>query len=454
MRHLQLIPTLAIVAALCFPACNKLDLPVEPAVEETETQNPPAKGWTVSIPATMGGDASTKALAEDPNTHKLLATFKTTDNIYVYNKTNNTQDATVLHPDRSGATAIISGTLTGEYAAGDEIILCYNMDEDHRFNYLEQKGTLATVADFAKAEKTITAAEATDKALSGAVSFDNLQSAFRFTFTDGSSVVPVHSVSISTAGGKLVQTDLRYKPDWNSMYYGAVVVEPDATTSDPIIVALRNEIDSADTFYFEVDNGSGVMYKGTKAAPAGKIVNGKFYESSITLTQVPKPSVTNTDDASAVDPNSGYYGYLDAGNLTVAGIGVGYYFSWGDQALKSLTLSGASLTCLGREPVSSTRSRLNPIIIAGDNHIVTDALHAGIKYKSNYSGYTLTQQIMGNGTLSITASNTVGVKGFLDSSNASNVVTASSGYTLTVSDGTDNGDGTSTWVYTVRPTAP
>ena len=195
------------------------------------------------------------------------------------------------------------------------------------------------------------------------------------------------------------------------------------------------------------------MYKGTKTALAGKIVNGKFYESTITLAQVPKPTVTNTNDGSAIEPNYGNYGYLDAGNLTVSGKGVGYYFSWAEQTFKSLTLSGANLTSLEQEPISSASSILNPIIIEGDNFIVTDASHVGIKYKSYRSGTTFTQTIRGNGTLTITASNKIGVKGFLDSYNESNAVAAASGYVLTVSEGEDNGDGTSTWVYTVRPEA-
>ena len=447
----HLLPAIAIIAAMCLISCTKAELTNEDPVTGSPTAGQPSEGWKVAISATMGGDSPTKALAEDPDTHKLLATFETTDAVYVYNKTKNRQDATVLHPDRSGATAVISGTLTGEYAAGDEIVLCYNLDADHRFHYLGQKGTLATVADFAKAEKTITTAEATDKALSGAVSFDNLQSIFRFTFTDGSSAVPVQSVSISTAGGKLVQTDLRYKPEWNGMYYGAVTVEPDITTSDPIIVALRNENASDDTFYFEVDNGSGVMYKGAKDALAGKIENGKFYVSTVTLTQVPKPTVKLTDNGSAVEPNAGNYGYLDKGNLTVSGTGEGFYFSWGEQSFRSLTLTGASITCYGREPVSSSRSILNPIIIEGDNYIITDADHAAVAYKSYFSNSDLSQSIKGNGTLTITASSTVGTKGFKNTYSSPVNVVAASGYILTVSDGTDNGDGTTTWVYTVAP---
>ena len=456
-KTFRFITAIVLLAAMCLTACNKVELTEDP-IDEPGTEVTPSQGWTVVISATMGGDASTKALSEDPGTHKLIATFETTDNIYVYNVTKAKTDSSPLHPDRDGTSAVLTGTLSESYDEGDVLVLCYNPEfigdygGDLRLSYQNQVGTLASVADFAKADKTISAAEATAKELSGSVTFENLQSIFRFTFTDGTSPVPVQSVTITTAQNQLVQTDLTYH-SFGGMYKGYISVTPASTTTEPIFVALRNDTSSDDTFYFEVNNGSGYMYKGTKPAPAGKIVNGKFYESSVTLTQVPKPTVTNTDDASAVEPNSGHYGYLDAGNLTVSGTGVGYYFSWAEQTFKSLTLSGANLTSLEQEPISSASSILNPIIIEGNNFIVTDASHAGIKYKSYRSGTSFTQTIRGNGTLTITASNTIGVKGFLDSYNESNAVAAASGYVLTVSDGVDNGDGTSTWVYTVRPTS-
>jgi len=454
-KTLRFTSAIALIAAMCLSACNKAELIVDNPFEQPGTEEPQSSGWKVAISATMGG-TGTKALAEDPDTHNLIATFETTDNIYVYNVTKSKVDSSPLHPDRNGASAILTGTLSESYDEGDILVLCYNpeyIDDyggDIRFDYTNQNGTLAAVADFAKADKTVSAAEAAAKELSGTVSFTNLQSIFKFTFTDGSSAVPVHKVTISTAQGQLVQTDLSYH-HFGGMYKGEIRVTPAGTTTEPVYVALRNDTSADDTFYFEIEDGSGLIYKGEKAAPAGKIVNGKFYASTVILAQVPKPTVILTDSGSAVEPNDGNYGYLDAGSLTVSGTGEGYYFSWASQSFKSLTLSGASIICYSREPVSSSRSILNPIILEGDNYIITDADHAAVAYKSNFSGTDFSQFIKGNGTLTITASSTVGTKGFKNTYSSPVNVVASPGFTLTVSDGVDNGDGTTTWVYTVAP---
>ncbi len=58
----------------------------------------------------------------------------------------------------------------------------------------------------------------------------------------------------------------------------------------------------------------------------------------------------------------------------------------------------------------------------------------------------------GNGTLALTCkkNDNYSTKGFFHRSKLS--IEVASGHTLTVSDGVDNGDGTWTWVYTVRPT--
>ena len=457
-KTLRLTCAIAFISAMCLSACNKAELIEDNPVEQPGIEEPQPSGWKVAISATMGG-AGTKALAEDPDTRNLIATFETTDNIYVYNATKSKADSSPLHPDRNGAFAILTGTLSESYDEGDILVLCYNPEYigdyggDIRFDYTSQNGTLAAVADFAIADKTVSAAEAAAKELSGTVSFTNLQSIFKFTFTDGSSAVPVHKVTISTAQGQLVQTDLRYH-SFGGMYKGEIRVTPAGTTTEPVYVALRNDTSADDTFYFEIEDGSGLIYKGEKAAPAGKIVNGKFYASTVILAQVPKPTVILTDSGSAVEPNDGNYGYLDAGSLTVSGTGEGYYFSWASQSFKSLTLSGASIICYSREPVSSSRSILNPIILEGDNYIITDADHAAVAYKSNFSGTEFSQFIKGNGTLTITASGTVGTKGFKNTYSSPVNVVASPGFTLTVSDGVDNGDGTTTWVYTVRPDVP
>ena len=171
-----IISAAALTYALSLVSCSK----IEPA-EQVST-----KGWTVSISATASDEASSKAVIEDNNNFKMVTTFKLTDNIYVYNKTQKRADPTPLHPDREGTRVNFVGTLSQEYSEGDELVLCYNPQyvegKGLLFNYDRQKGDLSSVADYAKAYKTVSAAEASAKELSGTVEFEKMQSIFRFTF--------------------------------------------------------------------------------------------------------------------------------------------------------------------------------------------------------------------------------------------------------------------------------
>lgn len=59
--------------------------------------------------------------------------------------------------------------------------------------------------------------------------------------------------------------------------------------------------------------------------------------------------------------------------------------------------------------------------------------------------------IEGTGNLTITASNSIGHSGILNSyGHESYGIQAANGYTLTLEDKGDNGDGTATWLYKIR----
>ena len=124
-KTLRLTCAIALISAMCLSACNKAELIEDNPVEQPGIEEPQSSGWKVAISATMGG-TGTKALAEDPDTRNLIATFETTDNIFVYNKTKKTMDSSPLHPDRDGASVTLTGTLAGSYEEGDELVLCYN----------------------------------------------------------------------------------------------------------------------------------------------------------------------------------------------------------------------------------------------------------------------------------------------------------------------------------------
>ena len=461
-----LMSIVAFAAALGLFSCSKVEPVLENPADNPETEAP-VVAWKVAVSATMG---ETKALAEDPVTHALIATFETTDNVYVYNRTKNVVDPSPLHPDKNGAEVLLTGSLSNDYDAGDELVFCYNSNSEGNFPYSKgQKGTLATVADYATAELAISAADAVNKTITGAATFINMQSIFGFNFTDGSDAIPVRAAEVFTEGRKLVS--LIYSttsPSRVQTLYDRATLVANAPVSGPFYAGLRNDYDEDDTYHFRINDGAGHLYSGTKSAPAGKIVNGKYYSSSVTLSPVALPTVTLTSDGTPVGPNapwdetltmSGwsniFLGYANYDDLTVSGNTAGCWFLWltydssgGD---RTVTLDGTTVTVPERNLPFDNQEGTFTFILNGDNSIVTDGSPAiGI------SGGSHTVRFQGNGTLSITSSESqYGCqKGIYDSGySAQNPLqlTAVDGYRLYVSDPVDNDDGTFTWVYTVRP---
>ena len=463
-KTFKLISAIAIIAAMCLPACNKVELTEDPINEEPGTEVTPTRGWTVAISATIGGDPSTKALAEDPDSHNLIATFETTDSIFVYNKTKGTWDANTLSPDVDGASASLNGTLTGEYAEGDQLLLCYGISSGNRFVWDNAYcNSLTDVVDCALATVSITATEASTKTLTtSSATFENQNSIFKLNFTTGGSAVPVKKFRFHTENGKLVTALYPNSGYAENGYINASLkgADPEPTT-EPVYVAFRNESSEADTYIFEVFDGSDI-YVGTKG---GLLSMGKYYTLStpISTTLVPKPTVTYA--GSPISPSDWYqYSISDTQTLEISGSGERYYFStakFSPTAAWPIRLTNTMLNGGGGSmSVIQVNSGDASITLSGDSTIEADASTAAISTNArSFSGYNWKGSVVfqGNGTLTITAATTNPNPGYQEYSRGiligrtEGTVTAASGYTLTVSDGVDNGDGTTTWVYTVRP---
>ena len=467
---------LLLAAALFLFSCVKEEQAEELPVEDPETEVTESQGWKVSISATMGADS--KALAEDPVTHKLLATFETADEIYVYNRTKNALDSSPLHPDSDGASVLLTGTLNNSYDEGDELVLCYKYGSYGTAYYSKgQKGTLASASDFARAELTVSADDAATQTITGSASFVNMQSIFGFNFSSGGVAVPARAVEISTEAGKLVSY-YRANPTayQSAVNYGKTNIVADAPISGTLYAGLSNDNTGDDTYYFRVNDGAGHLYSGSKAAPAGKIVNGKYYASSVTLTPIALPTVTLTASGTPVGPNAPwdetltmygwnntFLGYANYGDLTISGNTAGCWFVWltydysgGD---RTITLDNATVT----QPEMDTWPLCNQegtftVVLNGNNTISTTS-GPGIDYSG---GESHTIWIKGDGTLTITCETpSDGGTGFNimygvhDRSTISSTQhpnpQAADGYNLTISSEHNNGDGTSTWVYEVHP---
>lgn len=312
------IVTMAILA-LGFSACNKVE--VDNQVVPVETPSTPVAPAVhqVSIPATMGTE--TKAVIFDGTTS--ISTFLSTERVYVYNVTADEVLEGYLSPTNisaDGQSCDLTGTLTGTLTAGNSITLLYNLSDvdtakegdrykDYTFfEYDNQDGTEDDVTDGAIATATVGDNVGEVLTTTTTVSFQNVQSMFRFKFTDGTNDINVTSLRIHSANDALGQ---KYRPiDNESEQYtcGDIIVSPATATTDYLYVSLRIKESSAsgDMLTFTATDADGIVYQGTKAAPSAGFTNGKYYWNSTAISLT--PFYKDPEGAEIIDP--AVYGWL------------------------------------------------------------------------------------------------------------------------------------------------
>ena len=307
-------------------SCSEFNTP------ETNT-NPDGPTYSVSIPAVMNADVQTRAISADADTvwqtidptvmtdvtravslnaaGSLDATFKTTDYVNVYHKglQKFAKKQEVLHPDKDGTTANLTGTLAfnnQQVTQGDELrlIYCstYNCHEHGVTNpsflpYQDQAGTLAGLSDhdYAIADVTIQSVEG-DKTngytlTTSKAEFENMQSMFKLTFTGLAGNDGIASVNIHSAGRHLFEILDPREKDYNSNHADITINLNDAAraANGPGVVyaALRfdalSSATATDNITFTVTSTSGATYIATKTSPAGGFQCGKFYTTTIAL---------------------------------------------------------------------------------------------------------------------------------------------------------------------------
>ena len=470
--------TLAGLSLLCVFSCDKQ---VEPSV------SPEGEGrWSVCVPASKGGEA-TKALAYDSESNSVLTSFKTTDVVYVYNKTTGSLDALTLAPDADAVSVNLTGTLSGSYTEGDALELRYGSywsTPGGIFDYEEQTGTFETLRDFAVAEVNVTAVDAVNHTLTlEDAAFTNPYSIFRFSFVDADTgnPIPIQYLWIKTVMGNLVFKD---SPDGTREYYGEMADGKiprevfRSNSTDPVWLSLCYEAPSVspetDWMAFAIlDDVNKIVYDMSKMTD-GKITNGKFYTPTIAMIPLPKPEVTLTGSASPVEPtqistglyklfSDNYYYYENPGlDITISGDGDQCRFRWKDSELEpegaAVRFSGTSygmpqgFTTTQTAFIEHLHRGSLTLVLDGQTIIWGSAEHPAILVDKMYGEVVF----KGNGTLIIDhVTNSIGNQGIMTADGAGTPsvgvplnVHAASGYSLSVS-GVDNGDGTSTWTYVV-----
>lgn len=251
-----------LMAGVVFCGCsNSNDEPIEPVGPKT---------YTLTIEASKGGSAMTRALTEGENS--LVSTWKKDDQVFV--KHGSTWCDGSLKPQSEGQTTTLRGMITfnGEVKVNDDLTFQYPRET---IDYTEQDGTLESIAakyDYSVATAKVSEVGANAITVTGLSDFENQQAIVKFTLKDilkdaDGGLVNATSLTISAEG---LQTKAGSDP-------GVITISPTSATSEYYValsgisntkISLTATVGS-DTYFYERPN---VTFE-----------NGKYYEVTVNM---------------------------------------------------------------------------------------------------------------------------------------------------------------------------
>ena len=285
MKKIILLLT-ALAGALTWTGCQKIENELSPKEEA-----PQGKTWTITVRAEKTDGPQTKGLeiGDEVDGTLLKSVWKTGEEVKVYLGTDCIGTLTAT-PDGSDAhLATLSGSVTTTASIEENTTTLTLLTPRETWDYTGQIGKLLLSDDATDSiEKKFHYTMATDVLVTGATdnggnnwtittedaSFTNQQSIYRFSFryTTGSVAINAKSLTISGAGGELVQSQVL----GGATNKGDISVTLGSATTNPFFVALRNGNVADEVFTFKVVDGTGVTYRGTKTIPAAAKGNGTF----------------------------------------------------------------------------------------------------------------------------------------------------------------------------------
>ena len=201
-KNILSMAALLIASAAVFTACSSDD-----NITSEQPANSVQKTYTMTVNATKGGDATTRALTlgrNDANTKNVLnATWATTENVYV--KKGDTWANGSLQPESDGATATLKGELSGIGIAADDV-LTLQFPKSGDISYDGQVGTLEDIAanfDYATATVTVASVSATGNIVptTATTTFENHQAIVKFTLTDKATSSAINTTKLVISVG-------------------------------------------------------------------------------------------------------------------------------------------------------------------------------------------------------------------------------------------------------------
>ena len=269
---------LLLAIAFTMLACQK----VEVAIQDSSI-------WTVTVRAERVSTA-TKGLetgdGTEATTTLLKSIWKAGEEVKVY-----LDDACIgtltATPD---GTDPHRATLTGEITTTDiteGVTVLTLLTPREVWDYTGQNGTLLVSDDpvnsienkyhYTMASNVLVTGVAGSNITTQNASFTNQQSIYRvsFRYKDGDIKTPItaQSVTVSAAGGHLVQNET----PGGAAIEGDISVTLGAATADPFFIALRNgDETNTETLSFTVVDEAGVTFRGSKSIPSEYKANGTF----------------------------------------------------------------------------------------------------------------------------------------------------------------------------------
>ena len=384
-KNILSMAVLLMASATVFTACSS-----DANITGEQPANPTGK-YTMTINASKGGDATTRALSLDGKA--LNATWAEGDKVKVYNSSN--AEIGELTAETSGASTKLKGDLSTLPTDGETLTLKFLSP-----SYASQNGTIEHIAancDYATA--TVTATVSGSAVTATDANFENKQAIVKFSLTDKKTTSAISATQLVVNDGT---TDYTITP---------------ASATSEIYVALPGFSGQTVTLTATA-GGNTYFYEKTGVS----FTNGQYYEIGVKMSPIISLSGRTYLDDELVIPD----GYIVTGSATAfsckVAVADGATVTLRDVVNDNGTLDPSSacpgIKCLGDAT----------IILEGNNTVNGGYMYAGIYVPE---GKTLT--IRGTGSLTVTGGNSgAGIGGNIEDNCGSIVI---SGGTITATGG-------------------
>jgi len=210
------IRTLAalLIASATFVACSSDDNII------SENQQPVIGKYTMTINASKGDDATTRALALDGKT--LSVKWAATDEVSVFKQDWSAAMGILTATASDNGSTSLTGDLTSAPSAGDQLNLLFPRAT---WDYTGQTGVLLSDAnsiekkyDYALANVEVASVDGNTITTTGNADFQSQQAIVKFNLLNGTSPLAVDKLTISASSNKLV-TEKSYRGTGEKSYY-------------------------------------------------------------------------------------------------------------------------------------------------------------------------------------------------------------------------------------------